>query len=97
MELLTDINKSYLKENNLFVENLGRGFAWLDTGTFDSLIDAGMYIETFEKRQGLKIGCPEEIAWRNGWIDDEALEQIAFNLKKNSYGQYLIRLLKDEN
>ena len=94
---ITDINKSYLKENNLFVENLGRGFAWLDTGTFDSLIDAGMYIETFEKRQGLKIGCPEEIAWRNGWIDDEALEQIAFNLKKNSYGQYLIRLLKDEN
>ena len=92
---ITDINKSYLKENNLYVENLGRGFAWLDTGTFDSLIDAGMYIETFEKRQGLKIGCPEEIAWRNGWIDDEALERIAFNLKKNSYGQYLIKLLKD--
>ncbi len=94
---ITDINKSYLEENNLFVENLGRGFAWLDTGTFDSLIDAGMYIETFEKRQGLKIGCPEEIAWRNGWIDDEGLERIAFNLKKNSYGQYLIRLLEDDN
>ena len=56
-----------------------------------------MYIETFEKRQGLKIGCPEEIAWRNGWIDDEGLERIAFNLKKNSYGQYLIRLLEDDN
>lgn len=93
---ITDINKSYLKENNLFVENLGRGFAWLDTGTFDSLIDAGTYIETFEKRQGLKIGCPEEIAWRNGWIDDEGLERLAYNLKKNSYGQYLIKLLEDD-
>ncbi len=92
---ITDINKSYLKDENLYVENLGRGFAWLDTGTFDSLLDAGTYIETFEKRQGLKICCPEEIAWRNGWIDNNQLEKIALTLIKNSYGKYLLRLLEE--
>ena len=92
---ITDINRSYLKDENLYVENLGRGFAWLDTGTFDSLLDAGTYIETFEKRQGLKIGCPEEIAWRNGWIDNNQLEMIALTLIKNSYGKYLLKLLEE--
>ena len=74
---------------------LQRGYAWLDTGTHDSLLDAGQFIATLEHRQGLKIACPEEIAWRNGWIGAEQLQRLAEPLKKNGYGQYLLRLLND--
>jgi glucose-1-phosphate thymidylyltransferase len=74
---------------------MGRGFAWLDTGTHDSLLEAGQFIATLEKRQGLKVACPEEIAWRNGWIDDEALARLAEPLKKSGYGMYLMALLRE--
>ena len=73
---------------------MSRGMAWLDTGTFDSLHEAGSYIKTLENRQGLKIGCPEEVAWRNGWISDSQLENVANQLMKNSYGKYLLQLLE---
>ena len=75
---------------------MGRGYAWLDTGTHDSLLDAGQFIATLEQRQGLKIACPEEISWRHGWIDAGRLEQLAQPLAKNGYGQYLLRLLKEK-
>lgn len=73
----------YLNDNNLSVELLGRGFAWLDTGTHDSLIEAGSFVETVQKRQGMMVACPEEIAWRNGWLDDSELENLARGLKKS--------------
>ncbi|CDP53241.1 Glucose-1-phosphate thymidylyltransferase [Devosia sp. DBB001] len=89
---ITDLNKLYLKANNVSVELMGRGYAWLDTGTHDSFLEAGQFIATIEKRQGLKIACPEEIAWRNHWIDDEQLLRLADPLCKSGYGQYLRRL-----
>ena len=91
---ITDLNRRYLQEGRLHVEELGRGFAWLDTGTHQSLLQAATFVETVEQRQGLKIGAPEEIAWRNDWIDDAALRAIAEPLSKNGYGQYLFELLE---
>ena len=76
---------------------MGRGYAWLDTGTHDSLLEAGQFIATLERRQGLKVACPEEIAWRNGWIDAAQLEALAAPLAKNGYGQYLLKLLAENN
>jgi len=93
---ITDLNRLYLQQGNLSVEIMGRGYAWLDTGTHDSLLDAGQFIATLERRQGLKIACPEEIAWRRGWIDAAQLEKLAQPLSKNGYGQYLQRLLKEK-
>ena len=90
---ITTVNQEFLKEKQLKVQLLGRGFAWLDTGTFGSLSEASTFIEVLEKRQGLKISCLEEIAWRNGWIDDERLRNLAGPMKKNEYGQYLLKLL----
>ncbi len=90
---ITDLNRLYLDEGNLSVEIMGRGYAWLDTGTHESLLEAGQFIATIENRQGLKVACPEEIAWRQGWIDGAQLEKLAAPLAKNGYGQYLIRLL----
>jgi glucose-1-phosphate thymidylyltransferase len=89
---ITDVNRVYLEQQTLSVEIMGRGYAWLDTGTHDSLIDAALYIATIEKRQGLKIACPEEIAWRQGWIDTAALEKLGTPLAKTGYGQYLLSL-----
>lgn len=85
---ITAVNDCYLKQGTLEVETFGRGMAWLDTGTQDSLLEASLFIATIEKRQGLKIACPEEIAWRNRWLDDDALEKIAVTLGKSSYGKY---------
>jgi glucose-1-phosphate thymidylyltransferase len=93
---ITTINQAYLEKGELSVEVLGRGFAWLDTGTFDSLQEAGSYVETIEKRQGLKISCVEEIAWRKGFIDSAQLEKLGRELSKNQYGQYLLRLLAEQ-
>jgi glucose-1-phosphate thymidylyltransferase len=90
---ITDLNKLYLAEGSLDVATLGRGFAWLDTGTHDSLLEASSFVQTVEKRQGMKIACPEEIAWRMGFIDDEALLRLAEPMKKSGYGQYLEALL----
>ena len=90
---ITDVNRNYLARHMLNVETLGRGVAWLDTGTHDSLLDASRYVEVIEKRQGLKIACPEEIAWEEGYISDVQLESLAQALSKNGYGQYLLRLL----
>ncbi|MBI5785441.1 MAG: glucose-1-phosphate thymidylyltransferase RfbA [Rhodocyclales bacterium] len=92
---ITDVNRSYLERQALDVLVMGRGHAWLDTGTHESLIDASLFIATIEKRQGLKVACPEEIAWRMGWIDGAALESLAAPLAKNAYGQYLLGLLRD--
>ena len=90
---ITTLNEMYLKEDRLKVELMGRGFAWLDTGTFDNLLDASRFIQTVEKRQGLKIGCIEEIAYNNGWIDKEELRKLAEPLMKSGYGKYLIELV----
>jgi glucose-1-phosphate thymidylyltransferase len=90
---ITDVNRAYLEKNELSVEIMGRGFAWLDTGTHDSLLDAAGFIATLQKRQGLMVACPEEIAYRQGWISAETVQKIADQLKKNSYGQYLNRIL----
>ena len=92
---ITDLNRCYLEEGSLHLEQLGRGFAWLDTGTHDSLMEAGNYIETIENRQGLKVCCPEEIAHFNRWIDDEQLLKLAEPLAKTGYGQYLRGLVRD--
>ena len=90
---ITSVNEAYLNRGELVCSIMGRGFAWFDTGTHDSLQQAGSFIETVEKRQGLKIACPEEIAWRSGWIGDETLERLATPMIKNQYGQYLQKLL----
>ena len=90
---ITDVNRTYLQQGQLTVELMGRGMAWLDTGTHESLLEAGQFIATIENRQGLKVACPEEIAYRRGYIDAARLEQLAQPLKKNAYGQYLLRLL----
>lgn len=92
---ITDLNVAYMKTGNLNVEIMGRGYAWLDTGTHDSLLDASQFIATLEQRQGLKVACPEEIAYRAGWIDAGQLENLAHPLLKSGYGQYLQRILKD--
>ena len=92
---ITDLNQSYLNDEILRVELMGRGMAWLDTGTCDSLNDASSYIRTLEHRQGLKVGCPEEVAWRQGWITTNQLESLAQPLKKSGYGSYLLRMLEE--
>lgn len=93
---ITDLNRVYLEAGRLNVEIMGRGYAWLDTGTHASLLDAGQYVRITEERQGLKIACPEEIAWRLGFIDDAKLEEISQRLRKSGYGEYLLRLLRGE-
>lgn len=93
---ITDLNRRYLEEGRLHLERLGRGCAWLDTGTHESLLQAGNFIQTLQERQGLQVCCPEEIAWRNRWIDDAELEALATPLAKNGYGQYLLSLLRGE-
>lgn len=92
---ITDLNRLYLNEGNLQVEIMGRGYAWLDTGTHESLLEASQFIATLENRQGLKVSCPEEIAFRNGWIDAKQLEILAQHLAKNGYGRYLQQILKE--
>ena len=92
---ITAVNARYLEQGQLDVEIMGRGYAWLDTGTHDSLMEAGQFIATLEKRQGLKVACPEEIAYRAGWIDAAQVERLATPMLKNSYGQYLMQLLRD--
>lgn len=93
---ITTVNETYLKTGSLSVQMMQRGFAWLDTGTHDSLLDASQFIATLERRQGLKVACPEEIAWRNGFIDNAQVEKLAQPLLKNGYGQYLMKLLKEQ-
>ena len=92
---ITDVNRIYLEQNSLSVEIMGRGYAWLDTGTHESLLEASQFIETLERRQGLKVACPEEIAYRQDWIDAVQLERLAEPLAKNGYGKYLQRLLSE--
>jgi glucose-1-phosphate thymidylyltransferase len=92
---ITDLNRLYLEQGQLAVEIMGRGYAWLDTGTHDSLLEAGQFIATIEKRQGLKVACPEEVAYRQGWITPEQLQALAQPLAKNGYGQYLLRILHE--
>ena len=92
---ITEVNAQYLRQGQLEVEIMGRGYAWLDTGTHDSLLEAGQFIATLEKRQGLKVACPEEIAFRAGWITAEQLEALAEPLRKNGYGQYLLQILNE--
>jgi glucose-1-phosphate thymidylyltransferase len=93
---ITDVNRIYLEKNQLQVETMGRGYAWLDTGTHESLTQASTFIDTIENRQGLKVSCPEEIAYRSGFINAEKLQQLAQSLAKNTYGQYLMQILKDD-
>jgi len=93
---ITDVNLAYLRRGDLRVETLGRGVAWLDTGTHESLLDASRYVEVIEKRQGLKVACPEEIAWEEGYISDEELSNLAEPLRKNAYGQYLLKRLNEK-
>jgi glucose-1-phosphate thymidylyltransferase len=91
---ITDLNRLYLEQEQLNVQLMGRGYAWLDTGTHDSLLEASQFIATLEQRQGLKVSCPEEIAYRNRWIDAAQLEKLAQPLLKNGYGRYLMQCLK---
>lgn len=93
---ITDVNRVYLELQKLRVEILGRGYAWLDTGTHESLLEAGQFIATIERRQGLKVACPEEIAWRQKWVSDEQLERLGMHYSKTGYGQYLMGLLQDK-
>jgi len=93
---ITDVNRHYLEAGRLHVEIMGRGHAWLDTGTHDSLIEASQFIQTLEKRQGLKVACPEEVAWRSGWIDTAQMRRLAAPLAKSGYGRYLLALLDDQ-
>ena len=93
---ITDVNARTCEQGQLDVEIMGRGYAWLDTGTHDSLLEAGQFIATLEKRQGLKVACPEEIAFRSGWIDAAQLEALAAPMLKNGYGQYLMTLLREQ-
>jgi len=93
---ITDLNRMYMEIGKLNVEIMGRGYAWLDTGTHESLLDAGQFIATIEQRQGLKVACPEEIAYRKGWINAAQLEELAAPLRKNGYGQYLVRVLNEK-
>jgi len=93
---ITDVNKRYLENGKLMVELMGRGFAWLDTGTCESLLEAGQFVETLERRQGLKIASPEEISWRNGWINDAELISLATPLMKSTYGKYLLNMVEQE-
>jgi glucose-1-phosphate thymidylyltransferase len=94
---ITDLNRAYLREGNLSVERLGRGTAWLDTGTHNSLLDAGVFVRIIEERQGLKVACVEEVAWRMGFIDAAQLTRLASPLQKSGYGEYLLRMLRDEH
>ena len=91
---ITDLNRCYLEAGELYLEKLGRGYAWLDTGTHESMMQASQFIQTMEQRQGLRLCCPEEIAWQNGWIDDAQLCALAEPLAKSGYGQYLLALLQ---
>ena len=93
---ITDLNRLYLEQGKLNVTTMGRGYAWLDTGTHESMLEASQFIQTIENRQGLKVACLEEIAWRNGWVDDAQLEKMAQKLAKYGYGQYLTGLLRDK-
>jgi glucose-1-phosphate thymidylyltransferase len=93
---ITDLNRLYLEQGALDVQTMGRGYAWLDTGTHESMLEASQFIHTIENRQGLKVAAPEEIAWRSGWIDDAQLEHLAKPLAKSGYGQYLLRLLTEK-
>ena len=93
---ITSVNARYLELKDLTVEILGRGSAWLDTGSFETLLQAGQFVQTLEARQGLSIACPEEIAWRHGWIDDAKISEIGRSLQKNSYGQYLLQILENK-
>jgi glucose-1-phosphate thymidylyltransferase len=93
---ITDLNQLYLNKQKLNVEIMGRGYAWLDTGTHDSLLEASQFIATLENRQGLKVACPEEISYRRGWISESQLEKLAAPLSKNAYGHYLQRVLKEK-
>ena len=93
---ITDLNRLYLEQGSLDVQTMGRGYAWLDTGTHESMLEASQFIHTIENRQGLKVAAPEEIVWRKGWIDDAQLEKLAAPLAKSGYGQYLLRLLRDK-
>ena len=94
---ITDLNRTYLNDNQLKAEIMGRGYAWLDTGTHDSLIEAAQFIQTIEHRQGFKVACPEEIAFRKGWVSAESVQKVATQLSKNSYGQYLAKILQEMN
>jgi glucose-1-phosphate thymidylyltransferase len=94
---ITSINQAYMKRGDLEVELLGRGSAWLDTGTFDTLLQAAQFVQTLEARQGLRIACPEEICWRNGWINDAQLERLGVEMGKSQYGQYLLQILKQRD
>ena len=93
---ITDLNRLYLEQGSLDVQTMGRGYAWLDTGTHESMLEASQFIHTIENRQGLKVAAPEEVVWRNGWINDAQLEKLAKPLAKSGYGQYLLRLLKEK-
>jgi len=92
---ITDLNRLYLDRGTLVVQTLGRGFAWLDTGTHESMLEAGQFIQTIERRQGLKIGCVEEVAYRQGYIDAAQVERLAGELKKSDYGRYLEKVLRE--
>ena len=93
---ITDLNRLYLEQGTLDVQTMGRGYAWLDTGTHESMLEASQFIHTIENRQGMKVAAPEEIVWRHGWIDDAQLQMLAQTLVKSGYGQYLLRLLKEK-